>query len=154
MEPVLDPKLTERLTVMSALKSKGFEPVITAIRNKLPFTAEALLMDLDADYCAHIQEYSTEEKMFIGQAIEICWRKIDEVKDALDELKRLPDDGQHYVGDRMPEAGVQLMIYCEENDDSVGGGAAALGNDGKWYWTRDWKLYQECKYTVTHWRYL
>ena len=144
----------ERLTELTALKSKGFEPVVNAIRNKLPFLAEAMLMDLDADYCAHCDEYSTEEKMAISRAIDICWRKIDEVKDTFEELKRLPDDGRHCVKNRMPEPGVQLMIYCAVNADNVGGGEAALGEDGKWYWTRDYKLYEECKYPVVYWRYL
>lgn len=154
MDPRLDQKLMKHLSVMAALQSAGFEPVVTAIKNKCPFTAEALLMDLDADYCAHRNEYSTEEKLIISRSIDICWRKIDELKDAQEELKRLPDDGKHSVEDRMPEPGVQLMIYCAENDDSVGGGAAALGEDGKWYWTYDLKLHKECKYEVTHWRYL
>lgn len=154
MAPRFDSMMEKHLTVMTALQSSGFVPVVTAIKNKCPFTAEALLMDLDADYCAHAHEYSTEEKLIISRSIDICWRKIDELKEAQEELKRLPDDGKHSVADRMPEAGVQLLIYCAENDDSVGGGAAALGEDGKWYWTYDYKLHEECKYPVTHWRYL
>lgn len=143
------------MRVLNVLQSKGFEPVVSAIREKLPFLAEAILMDLDADYCKHSGEYSTEEKLAIRRAIDECWRRIDLLKDEQPLLKRKPFDGKHSVakGD-MPEPNVQLCIYCAENPDSVGGGAAALGEDGKWYWTFDYKLSQECKYPVTHWIYL
>lgn len=148
-------KSNKPVPVMNVLQSKGFEPVVSAIREKLPFLAEGILMELEADYDAHRQEYSTEEKLAISGAINECWIRIDRLKDEQPLLKRKPFDGKHSVeeGD-MPKPNVQLMIYCAENEDSVGGGAAALGADGKWYWTYDWKLDKECKYTVTHWRYL
>lgn len=148
-------KTEQDVKVLDVLKSKGFEPTVTAIREKLPFLAEANLMKLEADYGAHCHEYSTEEKWAISKAIDDCWRRIDELKDEQPELGRKPYDGKHSVADGdMPEPNIQLCIYCAENSDSVGGGAAALGTDGKWYWTHDWKLNQECKYPVTHWIYL
>lgn len=62
-----------------------------------------------------------------------------------------PYDGKHEIADGiMPESNVQLRIQCRE---SVGG-AAALGKDGKWYWTFDMRLDIECEFTVTHWEYL
>lgn len=64
------------------------------------------------------------------------------------------DDGKHAVVDRMPEPNVMLKIYCAENPDHVGGGAATLGADGKWYWTYNCEIAEECTYPVTHWRYL
>lgn len=80
---------------------------------------------------------------------------VSATRDEQPELGRKPYDGKHSVADGdMPEPNIQLCIYCAENSDSVGGGAAALGTDGKWYWTHDWKLNQECKYPVTHWIYL
>lgn len=112
-------------------------------------------MDLETDYNANCREYTTEEKQAIRRAINECWRRIDRLKDEQPLLKIKQDDGKHTVSDGdMPEPNVQLFIYCAENADSVGGGAAALGEDGKWYWTFDYKLHQECKYTVTHWSYL
>lgn len=71
-------------------------------------------------------------------------------------LEVIPDDGKHSLvdGDPLPKPNVQLMIYCAENNDSVHGGAATLGTDGKWYWTYDMRICKPCKYTVTHWRYL
>lgn len=64
------------------------------------------------------------------------------------------DDGKHSVEDCLPEPNVMLKIYCAENSDHVGGGAATLGKDGKWYWTFDCEIAEECTYPVTHWRYL
>lgn len=64
------------------------------------------------------------------------------------------DDGKHAVTDCLPEPNVMLKIYCAENSDHVGGGAATLGEDGKWYWTFDCEIAEECTYPVTHWRYL
>lgn len=143
------------MNVLNVLQSKGFEPVVSAIREKLPFLAEANLLELEAIHSACADEYSTEENLAIEAGIEECWKRIDRLKEEQPMLKRRPDDGKHSVADGdMPEPNVQLMIYCAENEDSVGGGAAALGADGKWYWTYDWKLDKECKYTVTHWRYL
>lgn len=143
------------MSVVDVLKSKGFEPVVIAIREKLPFLAEGLLMELEADYAAHFEEYALDENLDISRAIEECWRRIDCLKDEQPLLKIKPYDGKHSVADGdMPEPNVQLYIYLAENADSIGGGAAALGEDGKWYWTFDYKLHQECKYTVTHWCYL
>ena len=65
-----------------------------------------------------------------------------------------PDDGKHAVTDCLPEPEVMLKIYCAENADHVGGGAATLGKDGKWYWTYNCEISEECTYPVTHWRYL
>lgn len=147
--------MEKTVSTLDVLKSKGFEPVVSAIRDKLPFLAEGILMELEADYGAHCQEYSTEEKCAISGAINECWIRIDRLKDEQPLLKRKPFDGKHSVAEGdMPEPNVQLIIYCAENPDSVGGGAAALGEDGKWYWTFDYKLSQECTYPVTHWIYL
>ena len=66
-------------------------------------------------------------------------------------VRRLPSDGYHSVSDRMPEPDVQLDIQCD-NDDI--GGAAALGEDGKWYWTWNGELDQEVTFEVTRWMYL
>lgn len=72
-----------------------------------------------------------------------------------DSLGFLPDDGKHSIADGdYPKPNIMLLIFCAENFDSVGGGAATFGTDGKWYWTCDCKISEPCKYTVTHWRYL
>lgn len=148
-------KTEQPVKVLDVLKSKGFEPTVTAIREKLPFLAEANLMDLEAIHSACMDEYTPEENAAISAGIEECWRRIDLLKDEQPLLKRKPYDGKHSVADGdMPEPNVQLAIYCAENADSVGGGAAALGEDGKWYWTFNYKLDQECKNPVTHWIYL
>ena len=68
-------------------------------------------------------------------------------------LKILPNDGCYSVSERMPEPNTQLYIKCAENADSVGGGAATYGDDGKWYWTYDWMRDIPCEFTVTHWCY-
>lgn len=69
-------------------------------------------------------------------------------------LKFLPYDGTHSVEDKMPAPNTMLIIDCAENSDSVGGGAATLGIDGKWYWTYDCEIYEECKYPVARWQYM
>jgi hypothetical protein len=70
------------------------------------------------------------------------------------KVKSLPYDGVHLVRDELPEPNVQLCIDLEENEDSVGGGAAALGADGKWYWTFDGEITDDCRYKVKSWQYL
>lgn len=66
-------------------------------------------------------------------------------------LEIRPDDGKHAIVDGfMPEPNVQLRIQCKEPI----GGAAALGDDAKWYFTYDMRLDMECEFTVTHWEYL
>jgi hypothetical protein len=63
----------------------------------------------------------------------------------------MPYDGKHAIADGIvPKPNVQLRIECKEPV----GGAAALGRDGKWYWTFDMRLDVECEFTVTHWEYL
>jgi len=66
---------------------------------------------------------------------------------------------RHFSGyfstiDKMPDPNVQLSIILEENEDHVGGGAAAFGSDGKWYWTFNEEITEECVYTVKSWCYL
>lgn len=143
------------LSVLSVLQSEGMEPVVKAIRNKLPAIAESLLMDIEADHAAEMYQYTAYENRLIDEAIEECWKQIDRLKDDQPLLKQRPCDGKHSVTDGdMPEPNTLLIIDCAENADSVGGGAAVLGDDGKWYWSHDWKQTEECKYTVTHWCYL
>lgn len=69
-------------------------------------------------------------------------------------LKFLPDDGDHNVRDKLPEPNTQLFIRCAENADSVGGGAATYGEDGKWYWSYDYMRSEECVYPVESWSYM
>lgn len=65
------------MNVLTALKSKGLEPVVEAIRNKLPATAEALLMEIEADHAASMQEYTAAENRYIDMAIEECWKRVE-----------------------------------------------------------------------------
>lgn len=64
-------------TVLGVLKSRGFEPVVDAIRNKLPATAEALLMEVEADHSATAGDYTAEENIAIESAIEECWKRVE-----------------------------------------------------------------------------
>ena len=68
-------------TVLAALKSEGLDPVVQAIRNKLPATAEALLMDIEADHSATAGDYTAEENIAIESAIEECWKRIERLYD-------------------------------------------------------------------------
>lgn len=68
-------------TVLAALKSEGLEPVVEAIRNKLPATAEALLLDIEADHSATAGDYTAEENIAIESAIEECWKRIERLYD-------------------------------------------------------------------------
>ena len=75
------------MTVLNVLKSKGFEPVVTAIRDGYPGLAEGLLMDLEADHTAHWGEYTPQENMFIVEACEECWNRIDRLyKEKMEEI--------------------------------------------------------------------
>ena len=64
-------------SVLSVLKSEGMEPVVKAIQNKLPATAEALLMEIEADHAASVQEYTAAENRYIDMAIEECWKRVE-----------------------------------------------------------------------------
>lgn len=75
------------MSVMNVLQSKGFEPVMSAIRDKLPYLAEANLMELEAIHSACADEYSTEENVAIEVDIEICWRKIEMLKTEREGLR-------------------------------------------------------------------
>ena len=66
-----------KFTTLAALQSVGMAPVVNAIRNGCPATAEALLMDLEADHVAHWGEYTPEENMAIVNACEECWKRIE-----------------------------------------------------------------------------
>lgn len=70
------------------------------------------------------------------------------------KVKSLPFDGAHRAQDELPEPNVQLCVIVEENEESIGGGAATLSEDGKWYWTFDGEPTDECKYQVNQWCYL
>lgn len=143
------------MDVLTVLKSDGMKPVVEAIREKQPVLAEFLLMEIEADHTATMSEYTADENRYIDAAIEELWKQTERLWDEMHLLKRRPYDGKHSVADGdMPEPGFQLSIYCAPNEDSVGGGAATLGADGKWYWTYDYRLDIECKYQVTHWQYL
>jgi hypothetical protein len=69
-------------------------------------------------------------------------------------LNFLPNDGVHDVSEKLPEPNTQLYIRCAENADSVGGGAATFGEDGKWYWSYDYMRSEECVYPVERWSYM
>ena len=75
------------MSVMNILQSKGFEPVVSAIRDKLPFLAEAKLLELEAIHSACSDEYSADENAAIEAGIEICWRKIEELKTEREGLR-------------------------------------------------------------------
>lgn len=154
MQQYLDMLRNKEYTALAALQSVGLASVINAIRNKYPLLAGELLMDLEVNHARMACDFTIQENEAIEKAIEECWKKIELLRDELKEsrlLKRLPDTGKHSVEDGvMPEPNVQLIIDCAEDV----GGAAAYGIDGKWYWTFDWEIKEECKFTVTHWRYL
>lgn len=61
---------------LTVLKSKGFEDIIKAIKNKHFELAEILLMDLEADFANTQNEYTSEEIIAIYEAIEKCWKHI------------------------------------------------------------------------------
>lgn len=65
------------LSALSVLQSEGMEPVVKAIRNKLPAIAESLLMDIEADHAATVQEYTAAENRYIDMAIEECWKQVE-----------------------------------------------------------------------------
>lgn len=69
------------VSVLSVLKSKGFEPVVTAIREGLPSLAEMELMELEAEYGVTFGDYTTEENIVIEAAIEECWKHIDRLRE-------------------------------------------------------------------------
>lgn len=71
-----------------------------------------------------------------------------------ERLSFMPTDGYHSVADCLPEPNVMLIIECADNEDSVGGGAATYGTDGKWYWTYDYEISEECPYPVSRWKYM
>lgn len=66
-------------TTLAALWSPGLRPAVEAIRNKMPATAEALLMDIEADHSATMLEYTGEENYYIDTAIEECWKRVDQL---------------------------------------------------------------------------
>ena len=68
---------TDGVTVLGVLKSEGFEPVVTAIKQGMPATAEGLLMEIEADSAATMNEYTAEENRCIDMAIEECWKRIE-----------------------------------------------------------------------------
>ena len=68
------------VSALEVLKSQGFEPVVSAIRGKYPYLAEANLLELEAIHSACADEYSPEENVAIEAGIEICWRKIEMLK--------------------------------------------------------------------------
>ena len=74
-------------SLLDVLKSKGFEPVVSAIRDKLPYLAEANLLELEAIHSACADEYSADENVAIEAGIEICWRKIEELKTEREGLR-------------------------------------------------------------------
>lgn len=75
------------MSVLNILKSKGFEPVVSAIRDGLPYLAEANLMELEAIHSATADVYSAEENAAIEVGIEICWRKIEMLKTEREGLR-------------------------------------------------------------------
>lgn len=75
------------MIVLNVLQSKGFEPVVSAIRDKLPYLAEANLLELEAIHSACADEYSPEENVAIEAGIEICWRKIEMLKTEREGLR-------------------------------------------------------------------
>lgn len=80
-------KTEQTVTVLEVLKSKGFEPVVTAIREGLPNLAEASLMDLEAEYGVTFGDYTTEENIAIEAGIEECWRRIERLRKESEGLK-------------------------------------------------------------------
>lgn len=80
-------KAAVNVSVLEVLKSQGFEPVVSAIREKLPYLAEANLLELEAIHSACADEYSGEENVAIEAGIEICWRKIEELKTEREGLR-------------------------------------------------------------------
>lgn len=80
-------KTEQDVKVLDVLKSKGFEPTVTAIREKLPFLAEANLLELEAIHSACADEYSPVENVAIEEGIEICWRKIEMLKTEREGLR-------------------------------------------------------------------
>lgn len=79
--------MEKRVSTLDVLKSKGFEPVVSAIRDKLPYLAEANLLELEAIHSASANEYSAEENAAIEVGIEICWRKIEMLKTEREGLR-------------------------------------------------------------------
>lgn len=68
------------MSVLNILKSEGFRPVVSAIRDGLPHLAEANLMEIEANHSAAESEYTEEENRLIEVAIEECWRRIGRLK--------------------------------------------------------------------------
>lgn len=75
------------MSVLDVLKSKGFEPVVAAIRDGFPNLAEGLLMELEAEYGVTFGDYTAEENVAIEAAIEECWKRIERVRKEREELK-------------------------------------------------------------------
>ena len=75
------------MSVLNVLKSEGFEPVVSAIKNKLPFLAEANLMELEAVHSVTESQYTTEENQLICLAIEECWKQVERLKTEREDLK-------------------------------------------------------------------
>lgn len=70
----------QKVSILDVLKSPGFEPVVSAIRGRFPYLAQANLMELEAICSACAEEYSAEENIAIEAAIEECWRRIERLK--------------------------------------------------------------------------
>lgn len=68
------------MSVLNVLKSDGFKPVVSAIRDGLPYLAQANLLELEAAHSATADQYTTEENRLIEVAIEECWRRIERIK--------------------------------------------------------------------------
>lgn len=77
----------KKVTVLTVLQSKGFEPVVSAIKAKLPFLAEANLLEVEMGYAMTADEYSWEENRTIEEAIEECWRRIEKLKTEREDLR-------------------------------------------------------------------
>ena len=63
--------------IMNALKSDGFHPIVSAIQQRCPAVAEAMIREAEIQHQEHESEYTAEENIAIGLAFEECEKRID-----------------------------------------------------------------------------
>lgn len=69
------------ITVLRVLKSDKFSGIVTAIKNRKISIAELLLMEIEAEFCEDIYLLDSYTANTIKTAIDICWDKIESIKE-------------------------------------------------------------------------
>lgn len=65
-----------------------------------------------------------------------------------------PYNGYTLLSKERPSPNVQLIVNLDENEASIGGGAAMMDDNGDFYWTYDGKMTEKIQYDVVSWKYI